>query len=265
MHNGRFALSAPALFACLLFISATASARHRGMTDEESAASGFALEPIHLEAGVIAPAIANLTFEADGKRDGQPAHLTASHLATPMLFIAEMRPTVRFLHHFLAGFQVSFMTGSLDPAGAREAASMGVGPDVGGIGAGLHAGAVYTRGHFDLRGELDAGARQMFTTASALDEGTCHHKGTAYPCQPTATATQFYLRPRAAVGIHLGSMVTIGGFAGIDISPSGGVGIGHEIGWSAGGFFAIHSPWSTEVMHLDDMARGDPEASVHLE
>jgi hypothetical protein len=234
---------------CFLAVGASSSAWARGryVSDEEEAKAGFGFELLQFDVGVLQPNLSNVVFQGDGLLNGSPAHQRTvgrdAGIRQPLLTTLGGRFTFRFLHWLMAGGYFERVGGSLDQFSAVQANGQGLGDSLGGVDLGGHVGLVWSPGYYEVRLDTDIGARLLSVDIERFDTETCSNKGATYSCQPAASSTKFELQPKLQLGVHLGPWVTVGAYGGVDSFP--------QLGWSAGGWAALHAPfWAPDLVRL---------------
>jgi hypothetical protein len=213
-------------------------AEARRVTGEDADGPGFETQ---VGFGALQPGLGNLVFEGDGHLQGSPAHERVrgrdAGLQRPTLGELDLRLSFRFARLLVVGAFFDRYQGDLGWPESQTAAGQGLDSSVTGLAAGGHAGLVWSLGPYEARLGADVGVRSLGVIIRRFDLETCSSRGGTYPCPPVATATQFVAEPRMMLGVHLGRWVTAGAFGGIDLASG--------LGWSAGGWAALHPPfWS---------------------
>ena len=148
----------------------------------------------------------------------------------PRVLVGELHLSLMRLPHLSFGMVMGVLGGDLGKPveifGGSGAGAIVDPHSASGIAVGPEVQTVWSRGPFEARAGIAMGYREEdLPIINRLV--TC--KGGL--CPATASSAQFYLEPRITLAVNLPRVVSIGGYVGGDVMPTGG--------FVAGGFIAL--------------------------
>ena len=157
--------------------------------------------------------------------DGRALGLTAPVVVAWQLHYLWLTPW-----HFAFGGTFGGLDGNADGAQPRLG-GQSLGGSLTGALFGPELAVVFAHGPLELRGSIAAGYRTIGLPITSFVKVPCGKGGY---CYPTLGDDEFFLEPRATVAVHFASSITVGAYAGGDLT--GGM------GWTAGGLVGIALP-----------------------